>query len=114
MIRHEKGKMKKGDSVSIHNKNLQLLHTDKHKVSKVLSPPIVTELFEQKNEYRYNLRHSSQLIIPAVNLVYHRTESASFFGAKVGDILPDRLKKIESLGAFKSVIKYLKAREISM
>ena len=79
-----------------------------------LSPPIVTELFEQKNEYRYNLRHSSRLTTPAVNLVYHGTESVSSFGVKVGNILPDRLKKIESLGTFKSAIKYLKAREISM
>ena len=79
-----------------------------------LSPPIVTELFEQKNEYRYNLRHSSRLTTPAVNLVYHGTESVSSFGAKVGNILPDRLKKVENLGTFKSAIKYLKAREISM
>ena len=54
---------------------------------------------------QYALRHSSQFIIPAVNLVYYGTESVSYLGPKISSILEDRLKKIDSLGAFKMALK---------
>ena len=68
-----------------------------YKVSKILSLSIITELSKKRNEHQYNLRHNSQFTIPAVNSVYHRTESVSFLGLKIWDILPDGLKKINSL-----------------
>ena len=70
-------------SVSIHNRNLQLLAIEMYKASKSLSPPIITELFEKKNDHQYNLRHNSQFTIPAVNSVYHGTESVSLLGPKI-------------------------------
>ena len=54
--------------------------------SKGLSPPILTELFEKKNKHQNNLRRNRQFTIPAVNSVYHGTESVSFLGPKIYDI----------------------------
>ena len=51
------------------------------------------------------MRHNSQFTIPAVNSAYHGTESVSFLDPKIWDILPDRLKKIDSLRSFKTAIK---------
>ena len=48
---------------------------------------------------------NSQFNIPAVNSVYHRNESVSFLGPKIWKILPDKLKKIDSLVAFKTATK---------
>ena len=76
-----------------------------YKANKCLSPPIITEQFEKKNERQYNLRHNSQFTIPTVNSVYHETENVSFLGPKIWDILPDRSNKIDSLGDFKATIK---------
>ena len=92
----------KEDSVSIHDRNLELLAIKIYKTSKALFSLIIIELFQKQNEHQYNLRHNSQFPIPAVNLVYHETESGSFLGPKIWNILPDGLKKVDCLGAFKS------------
>ena len=68
-----------------------------YKACKDRPPPIITELFEKWNEHQYNLRHNLQFTKPAVTSVYH--------GPKIWNILPDRLKKIDSLGASKTAIK---------
>ena len=47
--------LEKGGSVSIHNRNLQILAKEIYKVSKDLSSPNITELFKHRDEYYYNL-----------------------------------------------------------
>ena len=47
--------LEKDGSVSIHNRNLQILATEMYKVSKDLSSPIITELFKHRDEYYYNV-----------------------------------------------------------
>ena len=97
--------LEKDGSVSIYNRNLQLLTIEMYKPSKGLSTPIITKLFEKMNDHQYNLRHNSQFTMPSVNSVYHQAESFSFLGPTIWDILPDRLKKIDSLRSFKTAIK---------
>ena len=48
--------LEKDGSISIYNRNSQLLAIEMYKVSKGLSPLIITELFERKNEHKYNLK----------------------------------------------------------
>ena len=43
--------LEKDGSVSAHNRNLQILATEMYKIKNDLSPLIVTELFEQRNEH---------------------------------------------------------------
>ena len=80
-----------------------------YKSSKGLFSPNITELFGKKNQHQYNLRHNSEYPIPAVNSVYHGNERISLLGPKIYNILPDRLEKIDSLGAFKTEIKSWKS-----
>ena len=75
------------------------------KIKNDLSPEIMTELFEQRNEHHYNLRNSVHFITPQIRTVYHGSESISFLGPKIWNILLDRLKKATSLEAFKIQIK---------
>ena len=82
-----------------------------YKATKGLPPPIITELFYKKNDHQYKLRHNSQFTISSVNSVYHGTERVSFPCRKSWDILPDRLKKIDSLRSFKTAIKSCKAEK---
>ena len=42
--------LEKDGSVSVHNRNLQVLATEMYKIKKDLSPFIITEFFEQRNE----------------------------------------------------------------
>ena len=88
-------RLKKDVSVSIHNRNPQLLAIETYKTTKALYLPITTEIFV-KNKRPYNLRRNSHFTIRTVNLMFHGTESVSFLGPKTWNILPDRLKKINS------------------
>ena len=68
-----------------------------YKVRKDLSPAIITELFEHKEEHYYNLRNNAECAIPAIRTVYHVSESISYLGPKIWNILPDRLKNAKHL-----------------
>ena len=68
-----------------------------YKVRKDLSPAIITELFEHKEQHYYNLRNNAEFAIPAIRTVYHGSESISYLGPKIWNILPDRLKNAKHL-----------------
>ena len=57
------------------------------------------------NEHPFNLRHLHQFKTPSVHEVYHDMESVSFLGPKIGQILSDSFKKMESVEGFKRAIK---------
>ena len=91
--------------VSIHQRNIQVLATEMYKVRKGISPAIIAELFEHKEEHCYNRRNNAEFTIPAIRTVYHGSESISYLGPKIWNILPDRLKNANSLETFKPEIK---------
>ena len=72
----------KDGSVSVQNRNLQILATEMYKIKNGLSLVIVTELLEQSNEQQYDLRNNS------IRIVYHGSESISLLGPKIWNILP--------------------------
>ena len=45
-----------------------------YKIKRDLSPLIVTDLFEQRNEQHYDLRSNSQFTIPPIRTLYHGSE----------------------------------------
>ena len=51
--------LEKDGSVSVHNRNLQILATDRYKIKNDLSTLIVTELFKQRKEQHYDLRKNT-------------------------------------------------------
>ena len=97
--------LEKDSSVSIHNRNLQFLATEMYKIKNNLSPPIIADLFEQRNEQHYNLRNWAQFSLPAIRTVCHGSESISFLGPKIWNMAPDKLKNASSLEVFKASIK---------
>ena len=60
---------------------------------------------EPRNEHPYNPRYVSQFNTPSVNTVCHGTDSISFLRPKIWNLLPNELKNIQSLKAFKNRIK---------
>ena len=88
-------------SVPIRNRNLQILATEMYKVSKGLSPPIITELFKPRDEQHYNLRNNAEFPILVIRTVYHGPESVSLLGPKIWNALPDMLKNVNSLEIFR-------------
>ena len=74
-------------SVSIHTRNLQMLAREMFKVYRGMSPPIISELFRRR-DISYNLRSNSNFAVPNVKSVFHRSESITYLGPKIWDIVP--------------------------
>ena len=88
-------------SVSIHKRNLQILTME---TFKVLSPPILKELFN-KRTLNYELRHPSQFTMPRFESVYNGSESIACLGPKIWSKVPSESKEMSSISSFKKAIK---------
>ena len=96
--------LNKGNAVSIDHRNLQALATEMFKIHRGLSPDIQREIFVPKI-CLYNLPKNNTFERCQVHSVYHGTESLSFLGPKIWNLVPLELKQLESLEVFKLKIK---------
>ena len=53
----------------------------------------------------YNLRRCNDFRIPSTRTVYYGSESISYLGPKIWNILPDEIKQQTSLNSFKKSVK---------
>ena len=97
--------LKKDSFVSIHIRNIKRLAIETFTFYNELSSPLMNKIFKLRAENSYNLRHVSEFSRPMVKSVYHGTESISYLGPKIWDILSEKLKNIENLEHFKNKIK---------
>ena len=93
------------NSVSILIRNIQRLAIEMFMFYNGLSPPLMNNIFKLRAENPYNLRHVSEFSRPMVKSLYHGTESISYLGTKIWDMLPEKLRNIENLEHFKKEIK---------
>ena len=96
--------LNKNKSVSIHHRNLRVLVTEPYKVKNNMAPEILNEIFQNRTS-SYNLRTNSSFAVRPVHSVYHGTESFSFLGQKIWELVPEHVKQSESLEIFKKKIK---------
>ena len=85
----------KGNSFTIHDRNLQVLATEIYKVINNISPAITKSIFKIKNT-PYNLRSGVNLCTNNVETVKYGTETLSFRGSKVWAKVPDNIKNDDS------------------
>ena len=96
--------LNKNKSVSIHHRNLRVLITEPYKVKSNMATEILNEIFQNRTS-SYNLRTNSSFVVRPVHSVYHGTESFSFLGQKIWELVPEHVKQSESLEIFKKKIK---------
>ena len=87
-------------SVMIHTRNLKILATKMFKIYQNISPPIFSEIFHRR-DINYNLRINSDFLMPNVRSVFHGSESISYLGPKIWDIVSLELKELTSVVAFR-------------
>ena len=87
--------LEKDDSVSIHYRNIQALAIEMHKVANGMSPEIMNEIFQLREKSHYNLRYTSEFIIPPIHSVYYGSESVSYLGPKIWELIPPVIRQIE-------------------
>ena len=61
----------------------------------------------KKKTITYDFRNKNNFERRKVNSVYNGTESLSFLGPKIWDLVPPELKELESLDIFKKKVKSL-------
>ena len=83
----------KDASVSIKHQILQKLVVEMFKVSRSLSPEIVHEFFQFREQISYKLRQRSQFQIPFVHSVFSGTNSLKFLGQKIWAVVPNEIKQ---------------------
>ena len=65
----------------------------------------MSEIFTLVENQSYNLRSGKHLKRPLINSTSFGIELLTNLGAKIWDIIPNTLKDLESLSAFKTKIK---------
>ena len=96
--------LNKDNFVSIHHRNKQVLATEMFKIHGSLPLDILREKFVSQIS-SYNLRRNNTFERRQVYSAYHGTESLSFLGPKIWDLVTLELKLLETLEVFKLKIK---------
>ena len=93
------------DSVTVHQKNLQVLVTEIYKVKNRIAPEIMKDIFELQNP-SYNLRSTyNQFRRENIKTVYYDLQSVRYIGPKICEIVPNSIKYCDSLSKFRKLIK---------
>ena len=97
--------LEKDNSVNVHVENLQVLVTEMYKVQNNCSPEIMNKVFPINEPiYKYNLRNTSNFAARRIKTVRYGSESLSYLGPRLWNILPNEYKKIQSVKDFKAKI----------
>ena len=70
-------------TLCMHHGNIQTFATEMFKVKNEISPEIICDIFTQRMNNHYNLRHINHLQTPFARTVYNGTESVSYLGPKI-------------------------------
>ena len=91
-------------SVSIHQRNLQIIATEIFKTKNCRNSAIKKDVFKFKN-LTYNFRNAENLNRSNVNFIKYGTETITYLVVKIWKILPNGYKELTSLISFKYKIK---------
>ena len=92
-------------SLTVHQRNLQLLMIEIFKTKNNLNPTFMKDIFVVKNSY-YSLRNPNHFQLPNVRTTIYGIENIQFRGCSLWSLLPNSMKNSESLQEFKSRIKH--------
>ena len=88
----------------IHKKNIESITIEIYKFQAGLAPPIMSDLFVTW-ENSYNLRNFQELESSLRRTVKFGTETISYRGPQIWNLIPERLRTLETLNKFKKEIK---------
>ena len=93
------------NSVTVHQKNLQVLVTEIYKVKNGIAPEIMKDIFELQNP-SYNLRSTcNQFRRGNIKTVHYGLQSVRYIGPKIWELVPNNIKYCDSLSKFRKLIK---------
>ena len=99
--------LEKDRSVTIHERNLQLLMTEMFKTINNLNPIFMKEIFPQRSA-AYNLRNANTFTVPIIQTAKYGTETVRYRGQRIWHYLPQEVKDANSVQQFKNKVKFWK------
>ena len=93
----------KDNSITIHERNIQILAIELYKVVNGMSPEIMSEVFPLKKSIKYFSKNP--FITRNIHTERYGTETLAHLGPKIWDIIPNNLKEETSLKSFKNKVK---------
>ena len=91
-------------SVTIHHRNVEVLATELYKVHHGLAPELVNDIFKKRN-MTYYFRRNSTFETRNIKSVYCGSETITFLGLKIWELLPSNIQDSENLNILISNIK---------
>ena len=98
--------LEKDKSVTIHQRNLQVLATEIFKIKIGTAPHIIAELFKYRDN-KYSLRNPSEFERVRKNTVKFGDNSLSYLAPIIWDQVPPVMKQYDNINQFKRAIKSL-------
>ena len=95
--------LEKDGSITVHQKNLQILMTEIYKTTNHINPPYIWDFFVEK-DMPYNLRNKVLCTLPQVHTNRYGLNSLSFRGSILWNNLKDEIKRASTLTNFKMLI----------
>ena len=81
------------------------LWVENGKVKNGLSPPFMNKIFVENAQHYYDLRKKAEFKRTNVKTVYNGTETLTFLGHRILDVVPGYIKKSNSFEEFKLKMK---------
>ena len=102
--------LKRDNSVTVHQRNLQLLMVEIYKTKENLNPEFMKDIVIT-NDMPYSLRSGNSLLQPSARTTNFGIETTPFIGHKLWQMLPNDIKTANSLAVFKNRIKTWKGEK---
>ena len=94
----------KNKSVTVYQRNLQVLATEMYEILNGLFPDILQNIFETKSNY-YTTRNAPVFSSRYIKTVRYRLQTISYMTPKIWDLAPKEMKQFLTLYEFKAKIK---------
>ena len=99
------GLLRKDNSFSIHERNIQSLAIEIYKFLNGLSPSFLNNVFHKNISNSYDLRNHKELYSRNPKTVRYGTETVSYIAPKIWSKVPETIKMSSSLESFKTKIR---------
>ena len=99
------GLLRKGNSFSIHERNIQSLAIEIYKFLNGLSPSFLNNVFHKSISNSYDLQNHKELYSRSPKTVRYGTETVSYIAPKIWSKVPETIKISSSLESFKTKIR---------
>ena len=88
--------LERGNSVSVHKRNIQCLAIELYKVFNDICPDIMKNVFPLSTSCNCDIRSRCTFTTRSVKTVYYETESLSYLAPKVWELIPKNIKSLEN------------------